>query len=152
MLLGLADILVCVDGSEKSKQVVDYSVDLSKKLGSKILLLFVTPDQVVPKEYEEYAQIEKVDLASYYSAIGEAALEKTEERLQGKGVQYETLLDVGSAAPRIVEIARLRKVDMIILGLQGLHGINRIRSLGSVSRRVLESAPCPVLVIHEGEK
>jgi nucleotide-binding universal stress UspA family protein len=38
--------------------------------------------------------------------------------------------------------------DLIVIGNVGRSGISKIRMLGSVSRRVGERAPCPVMIIH----
>lgn len=145
----MTELLVCVDGSRKSKQVVDFATDFAKKLSANIVLVNVASDEGVPEGYAEYSSIENVDLSSYYEAIGEAVLTKSREELESSGIPFKTLLDIGNPATRIVELAKARKSDMIIVGLSGLHGLNRIRSLGSVSRRILENAPCPVVVVHE---
>ena len=145
----MTELLVCVDGSKKSKQVVDYSIDLAKKLSATIVLTYVASDEGVPEGYSEYSSIENVDLASYYEAIGEAVLKKSKEELEASGIPFKTLLDLGNPATRIIDLAKARNTDMIVIGMQGLHGFNRIRSLGSVSRRILENAPCPVVVVHE---
>jgi Universal stress protein family len=42
----------------------------------------------------------------------------------------------------------MQKIDLIIMGSIGLRGINKIKTLGSVSRRVSEMASCPVLIVH----
>jgi len=145
----VTELLVCVDGSKKSKQVVDVSIDIAKKMSATIVLTYVASDEGIPEGYSEYSSIENVDLASYYEAIGEAVLTKSREELESSGITFKTLLDIGNPANRIIDIAKARNTDMIVIGLQGLHGLNRIRSLGSVSRRILENAPCPVLVVHE---
>jgi len=145
----VTELLVCVDGSKKSKQVVDYSIDLAKKLSANIVLTYIASDEGVPEGYTEYSSIENVDLASYYEAVGEAIIAKSKEELSRSGVPFKTLLDLGNPASRIIDLAKARKSDMIVIGLQGLHGLNRLRSLGSVSRRILENAPCPVVVVHE---
>jgi nucleotide-binding universal stress UspA family protein len=48
----------------------------------------------------------------------------------------------------ILKFARGRKVDLIVIGSQGLHGVNRLKVLGSVSRKVSELAPCAVMIVH----
>ena len=138
-----------MDGSKKSKPILDYAIILAKKQSSRIVLVHVASWEGVPERYAEYALKEKVDLASYYEAVGAAILAKMNRELVKSGVPFETVLKTGNSASRILEVAKSRKVDMIVIGLQGLHGFNRIRSLGSVSRRVLENAPCPVVVVHE---
>jgi nucleotide-binding universal stress UspA family protein len=145
----LSELLVCVDGSEKSKRILDYAITLAKRQSSKIVLVHVASWEGVPERYVEYALKEKVDLASYFEAVGSAILAKMNRDLQESGVPFETILETGNATSKIIDAAKSRKVEMIVIGLQGLHGLNRIRSLGSVSRRVLENAPCPVIVVHD---
>ena len=36
---------------------------------------------------------------------------------------------------------------MIVLGVKGLHGLARFRSMGSVARNVIENSPVPVLSV-----
>ena len=50
-------------------------------------------------------------------------------------------------ADEILNVANVEKVRMIVMGIKGLHGLAKIRSLGSVTRRVVENADCPVLVV-----
>ncbi len=50
-------------------------------------------------------------------------------------------------ADEILNVANVEKVRMIVIGIKGLHGLAKIRSLGSVTRRVAENAECPVLVV-----
>jgi nucleotide-binding universal stress UspA family protein len=61
------------------------------------------------------------------------------------GPQYETELIGGPAAQAIVDVARARHADEIVVGARGL---GRLRSLlGSVSHELLHVADRPVVVI-----
>lgn len=40
------------------------------------------------------------------------------------------------------------QIDLIIIGNTGLKGFSKIKSLGSVSRSVIENAKVPVIVVH----
>ena len=57
-------------------------------------------------------------------------------------------VSVTSAAPdaAILESARLREADLIILGCHGRHGLDQL-IFGSVSESILNRAQCPVLAI-----
>ena len=55
-----------------------------------------------------------------------------------RGNPFEAILDY--------EIAN--KIDLIIMGSEGLRGISRLKSLGSVSRKISEFAKCPVMIVH----
>ena len=48
-------------------------------------------------------------------------------------------------ADKIVEVARNRHADLIVMGTQGRTGLPHLL-LGSVAERVVRLAPCPVMV------
>ena len=54
-------------------------------------------------------------------------------------------LDAQPSIP-IVEEAKNRSVDLIIMGTRGTTGLKRI-FLGSVAQKVIGYAPCPVMVV-----
>jgi nucleotide-binding universal stress UspA family protein len=68
-------------------------------------------------------------------------------RSKGVRAYYKIIID-GNTAEEILKIAKKKSVDLIVIGSQGLHGISKIKSLGSVSRKVAELATCPVLIIR----
>ena len=63
--------------------------------------------------------------------------------------RLEKLIRVGTPADEIVSIARELEVDCIVIGSRGGSLGQRVRRwlLGSTSRRVLEHAPCPVIIV-----
>lgn len=56
------------------------------------------------------------------------------------------VLEDGDVAGRLIEYARARHVDHIIIGARGSSGLRRL--LGSVSARVAAEAPCTVTVVR----
>lgn len=52
----------------------------------------------------------------------------------------------GSPAALIVEFARQKKVDVIVMGTHGRTGLTKML-LGSVAQSVMNDAPCPVVVV-----
>jgi len=56
-------------------------------------------------------------------------------------------VQVGEPAEEIVDLARLEGYDMVVMGSRGLSPMKELL-LGSVSNRVLHTAPCPVLVVR----
>ena len=147
----MEEILVAIDGSKHSDVIVDHACDLAKKLPAKILLMHVVKKEGggSPEEFSEYARAEHDPdaFARYFQSIGEGIIEKFGARIRQRGMECETLLETGNPAERIVEEAAHRKSSAIVVGLRGLHGIDKIRTLGSVSRRVLENAHCTVVVV-----
>ena len=61
-------------------------------------------------------------------------------------IHFTTKLVEGRPADKIVETAKLESFDLIVIGSRGLGGIKEF-FLGSVSDRVADEAPCPVLII-----
>ena len=141
------DLLVAIDGSKYSERIVESSCDFAKRLSDGIILLYVSKYPDLIEEYIEYGGREPVPNAERYTKIAEAVTLKYGERVKNKGIRCEIVLETGNPAEKIIQIANEKNVDMIIVGLKGLHGLDRIRSLGSISRRVIENSLCPVLVV-----
>ena len=65
--------------------------------------------------------------------------------LSRMGVDTDTLVKSGSPYEMIVDTARELGIDLVVMGKLGRRGVKRIL-LGSVAERVIEFAPCPVLL------
>jgi nucleotide-binding universal stress UspA family protein len=63
-----------------------------------------------------------------------------------KGRAYDIVVTVGQPVPTILETAKERHADMIIMGTHLRHGWRRA-ILGSVSEGVLHGSECPVLTV-----
>jgi nucleotide-binding universal stress UspA family protein len=148
-------LLVAVDGSTHSDRIVREGCELAKKLSAKIVLLYVSKFPELAEEYMEFGGRSPSSLrAEKYVEVAETVTSKLAEIIQTEQIPYEVVFETGNPAEKIVTIASDRRASMIILGLRGLHGFGKIRSLGSVSRSVIENAACPVLVVagEEGER
>ena len=73
-------------------------------------------------------------------------LATTEEKFTEAGVSYSLHVALGDPADMIVKASREKEIDLIILGSQGLGSVSSLL-LGSVSRRVSQEAPCPVMIV-----
>ena len=141
------ELLVAVDGSEHSERIADEAATIAKRSGAKIVLLYVTAEIDIPEAYREYAKVEKIDPSEYYSGLSKKILADIGRQIEKEGVQWEGVSEFGSAAKRIVEVARTRGVDMIVMGHHGLHGIGQLKALGSTARRVIDNSTVPVIVV-----
>jgi universal stress protein A len=75
-------------------------------------------------------------------------LERFEKELMNQGVNVKAFLRVGYPFEEIIQVANDPEIDLIIIGSHGRSGIKRLL-LGSTAERVVEHAPCPVLVVKE---
>ncbi len=64
------------------------------------------------------------------------------------GINVEVEILMGKASDSILKFANQNKIELIVIGSKGLHGMKKIVALGSVSRRISEEAKCPVLIIR----
>lgn len=135
--------LVPIDFSEYSLHALDYAIALAGKLYARLTLLHVI--QSLPVGGADmgvtlpYAYIENLEEDLRRS------LESYRERITAKGLLSEVVIVHGVPFQEIIETARARQVDLIIMGTHGRTGILHVL-LGSVAEKVVRLAPCPVLV------
>ena len=135
--------LVPIDFSEYSLHALDYAVELAGKLDARLTLLHVI--QSLPVGGADmgvtlpYAYIENLE------AELRRSLESYCERITAKGLLSASVIVHGVPFQEIIETARARQVDLIIMGTHGRTGILHVL-LGSVAEKVVRLAPCPVLV------
>jgi nucleotide-binding universal stress UspA family protein len=75
------------------------------------------------------------------------ATERLEESLRQLDVPGEILVTTGSAGTALIDVAKERKADLVVVGTIGRTGLRRAL-LGSVAETVARGAPCSVLVVR----
>ena len=134
-------ILVPLDGSLLAEVVLDRAVDLARGGPAIVDLLRAAEAHVLPGLDPTDAQLRVVGEAEDYLAT-------TAQRLREQGVKrVETTVWYGAPAESIVEAARMRKADLIIMSSHGRGGLGRL-ILGSVAESVLRSTDTPILLIR----
>ncbi len=145
-------ILVPVDGSSQSKKALEQAVSIAKKYGSDVTLI-----SVVEIEADVAFSELGITMSAEYSGIRET-LTKIKEDSTNKmldamisgmdctGVTIKKLVIVGIAHPEIVDEAVKGCYDLIVMGHRGLNPVKRFFT-GSVAKRVIEDAPCSVLIV-----
>jgi nucleotide-binding universal stress UspA family protein len=119
-----------------------------------IVLLHVIPmDSMTSPSMGLYmGQFQSVSATPEQRAAAEDLLLRASAELQNQGIsprQIETLVRQGVPADEIVKVAREMLVDLIVIGGNGDSFKQRIRRffMGSISRRVSQLAPCPVMIV-----
>jgi len=144
-------ILVAVDHSASSLRATDFAAELASKFNAALVLLTVAhsidkPDAVLEEHLREEHIGEPIGIVVENAARSE--LQALRDRLT-KSLQSRVSCEVvvGDAAEAIVSFAGRGKVDLIAIGHVG-HGRIAGLLLGSVAKRVIDTAPCPVLVVR----
>lgn len=132
-------ILVPVDGSEESEKAITQAVHLAQLEQAKLIFYFVVNIQQAAISVHLCQEIIDSLTEEGNRILGEIA-----EKLPD-GVESEPVLDVGIPYEKIVDYAKDNAVDIIVMGSRGLSLVEGIL-MGSVSRNVLEQAPCSVLI------
>lgn len=129
-------LIVATDGSEASQKAVEVAFDLAKTCKS--FLYIVSIIEIYPMVDGALGMMEKVK-----SDLQES-LQPLEKRAQDNNISCEILV-LTSQMPdeTIIDLAKQKSADAIIIGTHGRTGIKKVL-LGSVSRRVIGNAPCPI--------
>ena len=135
-------ILVAVDGSPFSDLAVDQAISLGGICNSEIFVISVV--DLYPEQMEVApALVEKMseEVRTY--------LDKAKEKVDKADIPCETIVHMGGKPHEfIVQEAKEKGIDLIVMGTHGRTGIRRIL-MGSVARNVIGHAPCPVLVVPD---
>ena len=142
-------ILVPIDFSEHSKRTISYAMKTASRHNSTIYLLhvFQIPDYVVsPYARRKQNSAEVQSQLDFAEQDARENLEAFALELSNRGIKVQSYLRVGYPFDEIVLMANHFNVDLIIIGSHGRGGITRLL-VGSTAERVVEHAPCPVLVV-----
>lgn len=140
----LRRILLATDGSPWSLKAARTAGALARMVpDAEVTVLYVTH---VPKALH-LENLLDVPLDPMIRNTARPVLEATLDALDIPQVQVRSEVQIGEPAEEIVEMARSLKFDVIVLGSRGLGPVKELL-LGSVSHRVLNTAPCPVLLVR----
>ncbi|MFZ3384792.1 MAG: universal stress protein [Candidatus Methanoperedens sp.] len=137
-------ILIATDGSEYTKNAVDYGIDLAKNTGAKLFTIYVV-------DTAAFASI-PMDAAweSMYGLLkqeGDEAIKYVAQRAGTEGLEVEGNLIEGHPADEIIKYSEKNSISVIIMGTLGKSGLDRFL-LGSVAEKVVRNSKIPVLVVH----
>ncbi len=136
-------ILVPLDGSTLAEGALSPAVDLARDYGSRLVLMRAAEAHTTPMADPTEAQVQVVRSAERYLA-------EARDRVTRAGVAgVEVSVWYAPPAEAIVDAARMRGADLIVMSSHGRSGLGRI-VLGSVAETVLRSTEVPVLLIRPG--
>ncbi|MEL1135416.1 universal stress protein [Desulfitobacterium sp. THU1] len=137
-------ILVPTDASEFSVRAYKTALELAKQFGAEIVLMHVTytPQALWGYTVSYGFTMSQEDILKN----AELALEATLAGIDTGEVPVRTVLEIGHPVMKIIDQIKQDEIDLVIIGSHGYGPITG-SVLGSVSQRVLQKAPCPVLLI-----
>lgn len=140
-------ILVPLDGSKRAEKILPYVEALAQKFGATLLLL-----QVVEPFGAEVAPYDMVptfdtEMVEGWVKDAQAYLNDLQKGLSEKNIEAKTIIENGSVAPAILEVAERENVDLIAMASHGRTGLARV-FYGSVAAGMLNRADRPLLLIR----
>jgi nucleotide-binding universal stress UspA family protein len=132
-------ILAPTDFSVHANQAVTSAFTLAQRCEAKLPLLQVIE---VPMYTIEVA----LPLADLEQHARQALAQLLPEAAAAQ-VEVTRLVDLGVPYLKILEVARAKQVDMLVMATHGRTGLGHL-VLGSVAERLVRLAPCPVLTIR----
>lgn len=149
----LSKILVPYDGSKYSIKALSRAMELAHNLDSEIFLFsvvhqsYISPPGILGLTR---TKSEKDAIKKWIKTVRtdtENMLKMAVKRCDENGITASYNISQGNVANEILNFAKKKNISLIVIGSQGLHGVEKLMTLGSVSRRVSEQAKCPVLLV-----
>ncbi len=142
--------LVCpTDLSPASAHALAVAARLAVSAGQ-VYALHITRDWDHPAAYLFGAD----SLHAAFPDIESRARAKVDEQVAAAptcAAPITAVVTEGKPAKKIVEYARAHAADLLVMGASNSSTLDLLL-LGSVTNKVLRTAPCPVLVVHEGDE
>ena len=145
----MAVIILPVDFGKTTDKLVEGAVKFAKETNGRICLSHIAPMdigfsvgdlgmQYIPEIEENEIKQELLEINAL------------EQRIVAQGVDCEHLLKQGIAKEMILEYAKEKKADYIVMGSHGRSGLYDV-FIGSLTKELTKLSPIPVLVIpcHE---
>jgi nucleotide-binding universal stress UspA family protein len=144
--LKLNTILWPTDFSPLSLAGADVARELVQLGSGRLHVIHVAPllvsDPTISRETGGDLLVSTIDLRT----PAEAAMQRLQRDYFGPGLKPTHEIAVGVAWREICDCAGRIQADLIVLATHGASGLKHVL-IGSVAERVVQHAPCPVLVV-----
>lgn len=152
-------ILVPHAGTTAGDFALKHAIHIAKASSSEIILLHVIEDfPHVPVFTLHTSQVKKIKreiamVTRDMKSVMEREMTKRIETCKKNEINSQLKVLTGLPADEILKIVKNQKIDLIVMAKRRkLKGIKGLLSLGSVSRKIVESTSCPVLMIDIEKK
>ena len=136
-------ILLAVDGSEHALHAARTTGDLARAFASESVSIVFAYDPLPSYLGEPFLS----DAIEKRVEESEGVLKSAAEAMGAVPGMIHTEALEGTPAEAILDVARTRNVDLIVMGSRGL-GRLAGALLGSQSQKVVQHATCPVLIVR----
>lgn len=139
-------IVVATDGSKYSAAAASEGISIAKRNNAKLTVLAVVPADIAMPTDIDFAALQRDKLADQDMQMAEKNAKAVKEAAQKAGVDAQAFVMSGKPADAIIEIAKDKSADLIVVGSHGRTGLDRLL-MGSVTERVIVMSSCAVLAV-----
>lgn len=135
-------VLVPSDFGEVADRALDLAIEIAAQFGAKITLFHTW---VLPSVYAGYGHGLYWPIDDF-EGQARTTLARTLAKAKERYPNIEMSLASGLPSKAILDIAKDRDVDLIVMGTHGRQGLSHA-VLGSVAEKVVRLSPVPVLTV-----
>ena len=147
-------ILVPHAGTPAGDEALKHAIHAAKDTSARIIILHIVekishPPSFALSSSEREKLVKSIDDANE-SIMEEmkAEMKTRNQQCKDNGIESEIKVAIGDASEIILDEVEKENVDLIVMSKRRkLKGVKKLLSLGSVSRKIVENAQCPVLLM-----
>lgn len=146
-------ILVPHAVTEAGDEALNHAMFVAKASSAKVLVLHIVEEIHRPRTLG-LSEDQREKLLGSINDANESIKKEAKKELEKKisdlkaDVKSDVRVAVGDAAEIILDTIEQENVDLVVMAKRRkLKGVKKLLSLGSVSRKIVENSPCPILLI-----
>jgi nucleotide-binding universal stress UspA family protein len=121
------NVLIATDGSQYSEAAAAEAISIAKRCESSLFVISVAPSDGEMTSAQDIVK-------------------KVVDTAEKEGIETDSIITRGETYEAIVEAAKQKKADLIVMGSHGRTGLKRLL-MGSVTERVIGHSASAVLVV-----
>ncbi len=140
-------IVAGVDFSDNSQRALGAALTLARQDKAAVTAIHAFAGPWHRLHYRTATREAEPQFRLQYRKALEGRLRQFAEAPGIEGARFETMVDdCSDAAQSLVNAAKSKQADLVVVGTQGRTGLPRLL-MGSTAERVLQESPCSVLVV-----
>ena len=134
-------ILIANDGSAGATRALNTAIELARRLHSPLHMVCVEELPRFPASVDEVVE-EETEARKMFDAV----IMSSRKQAKTAHVKFESHVIPGHAVSSNVEFVERERFDLLVVGFMG-HSALYNRLIGGTTDRLVELAPCQVLVV-----
>jgi nucleotide-binding universal stress UspA family protein len=143
----LRNILVATDGSRYSNAAASHAITFAKSCGAGLTVISVVPSESATPLDIVQSEMQRELISEKEFREAEKNVKYVKDLAEKEGLRISGIIIAGKPYEAIIDIAKTRDMDLIVIGSHGKTGIEKF-FMGSVAERVIILSSCAVMVIR----